>query len=381
MAKVSTHFADVNYKDAQFIIEAMKQVSRLSLQSFNLPWVNIYQGAHAGAFQFGGANNPWTVFRIEVLGHLNWLAEFMAKLFKDGRTFYDTVGFALVAVSAQDVLVHGAKPIAVEDLIATEQYSWGKKNPRRMEDFCRGFTEGLRAFGCVLTGGETSATRYIVRATPPVKEAPLFASVAIGIADPPSRFIKEQSPKDGDLILGARSTGIHYNGPSEPIREIALKKRKAFFDKLSDGTSFGEALFCYPACYLDLVMALQDAAVPINSMLAGSGGGVSKAVFGDQEITCEIARWPRPLPAFEKLLEYFTPYHFLKVFNGGIGWYVFVPKKYAARAIMVSRRTATPLMWLGEVKARKRGVHFRPRRGWWRKVVGPDGIWLDPQEV
>ena len=64
---------------------------------------------------------------------------------------YDTIGIDLVAMCANDVLCHGAKPYAFLDYYAT-----GSLNLEKSKDILSGILEGCRQAGCKLVGGETA---------------------------------------------------------------------------------------------------------------------------------------------------------------------------------------------------------------------------------
>ncbi|MBI3335153.1 MAG: hypothetical protein HY001_01470 [Candidatus Portnoybacteria bacterium] len=350
----------------------MKEMCRKTITFPNKRGIFIPEeciGGHAGAFEYRGHGNPIFLPRIEGLGHLNWLAELMALVAEDGRSYYECIGVATMTAPINDTLSHASLPVIFEDLIECRQYAWGR-NEARLQVLTDSFYRGAEAYGVAITGGETAAQRYQVQAYPPIEDAPLFSGNAIGIVNPPSRYISGKALQEGDVILGARSTGMHINGASAVIRK-ALEKPEILLDPLPNGMTFGEALLVDPACYLDLVEALLNAGVKIHAMLAGSGGGVSKVAYDKRNFLYAIEEWPELLPVFQHMLTIGIPLHdCLKTFNWGIGWFVFLPEREADKAVGVSKSTPTPLTYLGYVTEGMRSVDFRPER-----------IRLDPPEA
>lgn len=124
---------------------------------------------------------------------------------------HDTVGIDLVAMSVNDILTLGAKPLYFLDYFAC-----GRLEEQVYQEVISGICDGCQAAGCALVGGETA-------------EMPSFykdgeydlAGFVTGIVDK-NEIIDGSRIRNGDVLIGLASDGLHSNGYS--------LVRKIFFD-------------------------------------------------------------------------------------------------------------------------------------------------------
>lgn len=126
---------------------------------------------------------------------------------------FDTIGIDLVAMSVNDLIVQGAKPIFFLDYISID-----KLNLPKLKSIIKGIIKGCKISGCDLVGGETAEM-------PGTYEKNKFdiAGFAVGIVDKEQILDKSKIKKD-DLILAIPSSGLHSNGFSL-VRYLIKKKR------------------------------------------------------------------------------------------------------------------------------------------------------------
>ena len=126
---------------------------------------------------------------------------------------YDTIGIDLVAMSVNDLIVQGAKPLFFLDYI-----SINKIDLKKMKSIIRGIIKGCDISQCVLVGGETAEM-------PETYEKDKFdiAGFAVGVIDK-EKLLNKNKIKKGDLILAVPSSGLHSNGFSLVRRILKLKK-------------------------------------------------------------------------------------------------------------------------------------------------------------
>tara|TARA_B100000902_G_scaffold397996_1_gene463395 strand:+ start:2324 stop:3352 length:1029 start_codon:yes stop_codon:yes gene_type:complete len=131
---------------------------------------------------------------------------------------YDTIGIDLVAMSVNDLIVQGAKPLFFLDYI-----SINKINLKKLKDVVRGIIKGCEMSECELVGGETAEM-------PGTYEEGKFdiAGFAVGLLDQKKNLSKGKIKKN-DIILGVPSSGIHSNGYS--LIRYLLKKNKINLNK------------------------------------------------------------------------------------------------------------------------------------------------------
>tara|TARA_A100001011_G_scaffold364989_1_gene416258 strand:- start:1372 stop:2400 length:1029 start_codon:yes stop_codon:yes gene_type:complete len=126
---------------------------------------------------------------------------------------YDTIGIDLVAMSVNDLIVQGAKPLLFLDYI-----SINKIDLRKLKLIIAGIIRGCKQAECELVGGETAEM-------PGTYEKGKFdiAGFAVGIVGQ-NRILKKNKIKPNDIILAIPSSGLHSNGYSL-IRYLINKKK------------------------------------------------------------------------------------------------------------------------------------------------------------
>ena len=149
--------------------------------------------------------NPKIVACTDGVGTKVEIANFLNK--------YDTIGIDLVAMSVNDLIVQGAKPILFLDYISTNKIIL-----KKLKSIIKGIKSGCDIAGCELVGGETAEM-------PGTYEKGKFdiAGFAVGVVDG-RKILGKRKIKNGDLILAVPSSGIHSNGYSL-VRYILDKKK------------------------------------------------------------------------------------------------------------------------------------------------------------
>ena len=131
---------------------------------------------------------------------------------------FDTIGIDLVAMSVNDLIVQGARPLLFLDYI-----SINKINLPKLKSIIKGIVKGCNISGCELVGGETAEM-------PGTYEKNKFdiAGFALGLVDQKNLLNKDKI-KNNDLILAVPSSGLHSNGFS--LVRYIIKKNKINFKK------------------------------------------------------------------------------------------------------------------------------------------------------
>jgi phosphoribosylformylglycinamidine cyclo-ligase len=126
---------------------------------------------------------------------------------------YDTIGIDLVAMSVNDLIVQGAKPLLFLDYI-----SINKIDLKKLKSILKGIVKGCKISNCELVGGETAEM-------PGTYEMGKFdiAGFAVGVVDA-NKILDKKNIKKNDLILAIPSSGVHSNGYS--LVRYILKKNK-----------------------------------------------------------------------------------------------------------------------------------------------------------
>jgi len=126
---------------------------------------------------------------------------------------FDTIGIDLVAMSVNDIIVQGARPLFFLDYI-----SINKINLKKLKLIIKGIVRGCKIAECELVGGETAEM-------PGTYSKGKFdiAGFAIGIVDK-KKILYKTKIKKNDIILAVPSSGLHSNGYSL-VRHVLNKKK------------------------------------------------------------------------------------------------------------------------------------------------------------
>ncbi|HFR3767112.1 TPA: phosphoribosylformylglycinamidine cyclo-ligase [Streptococcus suis] len=224
---------------------------------------------------------------------------------------HDTIGQDCVAMCVNDIIAAGAEPLYFLDYIAT-----GKNEPAKLEQVVAGVAEGCVQAGCGLIGGETAEMPGMYG-----EDDYDLAGFAVGIAEK-SQIIDGSKVKEGDILLGLASSGIHSNGYSLVRRVFADVSGDALLPELN-GRALKDVLLEPTRIYVQQVLPLVKAGL-VNGIAHITGGGFIENVprmFADN-LAAEIEEDKIPvLPIFTALETYGQIKHeeMFEIFNMGIG--------------------------------------------------------------
>jgi phosphoribosylformylglycinamidine cyclo-ligase len=322
--------------------------------------------SHGGVYEYrGSAPHLWCKTQ-EGLGTKNWIAEWMyanAPAGADGtrRTYYDAIAIDTALMAVNDVIAQGAMPVVFTDCVEVGDSAWFE-DKKRSEDFAAGFLKICEEVGMALPAGESATLKYLVKAEPPVAQAPILSGSVTGIIAPRERLVTGRTLAAGDHIIGAASSGIHSNGVSLVIKK-ALELPEQFLTKLPDGKTLGEEALIPTRSYVALIEALLEAGdIDIHALLPGTGDGVGKLAFDHRPFSYRVHSWG----AVPQLFRYFREalgvplQDCLKTFNWGMGYYIFAPAAEADRILAVGAAAGYELMDIGIVEEGERQVIFEP---------------------
>lgn len=262
---------------------------------------------------------------------------------------HDTIGQDCVAMSVNDVLVQGAKPLFFLDYIAT-----GKLEPKLMADIVKGVANACKESGCALLGGETAEMAGFYQ------EGDYdVAGFAVGIVDR-KNLITGETISEGDVILGIPSTGIHSNGYSL-VRKLAkenhwdLKKVYPDFDK-----SLGEVLLTPTRLYPKVVLPLLSH-IDIKGMVHITGGGfyenIPRILPEGTAVVIDGDSWPvLPIFPFLKKEGNIDAYEMYRTFNCGIGMLLILNQEDADKAMDILSEQGEKIYRIGYVTKGKKEV-------------------------
>ena len=255
---------------------------------------------------------------------------------------HDGVGQDLVAMSVNDILVQGARPLFFLDYFAC-----GRLDVAVAERVVAGIARGCELAGCALIGGETAEMPGMY----PDGEYDL-AGFAVGAVEK-SAIIDGSTIGDGDAVLGLASSGPHSNGYSL-IRRI-VESAGADYQGDFQGGTLARALLAPTRIYCKPVLAVLDR-VPIKGMAHITGGGLLENIprvlpDGTQAVVRREA-WTRPA-IFDWLQEHgrVEEQEMHRVFNCGIGMAIIVARQDAQRAVAEFTALGETCWEIGSIRA------------------------------
>lgn len=243
---------------------------------------------------------------------------------------HDTVGIDLVAMCVNDILATGAEPLFFLDYVAV-----GKLDAEAMAKIVGGIGEGCRQSGCALIGGEMAEH-------PGVMDPDDYdlSGFCVGLVDR-LRMLDPESVREGDVLIGLASSGLHSNGYSL-ARKVCIEGRteEELREAREDlgGQSILEALLTPTRIYVKPVRAVMEQ-VPggIRALAHITGGGITenlnRALPAGVNAEVDLGTWPiPPVVRFACEQANLSEAEALKTFNMGLGM-VLIVDPAAAEAI------------------------------------------------
>ena len=263
---------------------------------------------------------------------------------------YDTIGIDLVAMSVNDLIVQGAKPILFLDYI-----SINKINLPKLKAIIKGIIKGCELSDCDLVGGETAEM-------PGTYEEGKFdiAGFAVGIVDQKKRLHKKKI-RNNNLILAVPSSGIHSNGYSLvrnllKKKKINIKKNKFLKDELIRPTKI----------YVKEVLNLIDKKL-LNGCANITGGGLAdniKRVIPDK-LCAEINLDNIKILKIFKWLKRnnISDHEMLRTFNCGVGFCLIIEPKNFKKVLNFFPKKYKPYV-IGKITKRSNKIKLNDKIDW-----------------
>ena len=199
---------------------------------------------------------------------------------------HDTIGHDLVNHCVNDVLVQGATPLFFLDYVA-----FGALDPAVVERVVAGVAAGCRENGCALAGGETAEMPGLY--TPPDYD---LAGFIVGIVEE-ERALGPHLVRDGDVLIGLASSGLHTNGYSLARRIVGERLRLGAHDAFpgANGKTVADVLLAVHRSYLPSLRGVLD---HVHAMAHITGGGLPgnlhRVLPGTMDAVVDTSSWRIP---------------------------------------------------------------------------------------
>ena len=263
---------------------------------------------------------------------------------------YDTIGIDLVAMSVNDLIVQGAKPLLFLDYI-----SINKIDLKKLKSIIKGIVNGCKQSECELVGGETAEM-------PGTYEKGKFdiAGFAVGVVGK-NKILSKNKIKNNDLVLAIPSSGLHSNGYS--LVRYVLNKKKINIKK----NNFLRTELLRPTkIYVKEVLKLIDKNL-INGCANITGGGLAdniKRIIPENLVaeidlkkinTSKIFRWLKKNDISDKEM--------LKTFNCGVGFCLIISPKNLDKVKKYFTKQFKPYV-IGKISKGKNKVKLNGSINW-----------------
>jgi phosphoribosylformylglycinamidine cyclo-ligase len=253
---------------------------------------------------------------------------------------HDTVGHDLVNHCVNDILVQGAEPLFFLDYVA-----FGALVPRVVEAVVAGVAAGCRENGCALMGGETAEMPGLY--TPPDYD---LAGFIVGYVEE-DRVLGAANVREGDVLTGLASSGLHTNGFSL-ARKIVERMGIGYDDPFPGGdASVADTLLAVHRSYLALLKPLLGS---IHAMAHITGGGLpgnlNRVLPPAMDAVVDTLSWETP-NTFQVLAEAggVERAEMFRAFNMGVGMVVMSDTAGAALIRQRAAELSVPAWTMGAV--------------------------------
>jgi len=263
---------------------------------------------------------------------------------------FDTIGIDLVAMSVNDLIVQGARPLIFLDYI-----SINKINLTKLKSIIKGIVKGCNISDCELVGGETAEM-------PGTYEKNKFdiAGFAVGLVEQ-NKLLNKNNIKKNDLILAIPSSGLHSNGFS--LVRYVIKKNKINIKK---NNFLKKELLKPTKIYVKEILNLIQKNL-INGCANITGGGIAdniERVIPDN-LTAEInLNMIKPNKIFKWLKNNnIEDSEMLKTFNCGVGFCLIIKPHNLSKVKKYFSKEFQPYV-IGKITKGKNKVKLNDKIQW-----------------
>ncbi len=334
MAPTSYKDAGVNISAGEELIDRIKPKVR---ETFG-PEVQTDLGLFGGAFKLDASDmeEPVLIASTDGVGTKTKVAEWANK--------HGNIGRDLVNHCVNDIFTCGARPLFFLDYYAT-----AKLDVDVAEAVLTGLASACKDTGIALLGGETAEM-------PSVYHDGVYdlAGTILGVVDK-AKLINGSTIREGDLLVGLPSNGLHTNGYTL-ARKVLIDDGGLNPDDVLEGMDVGvaDALLAPHTCYLNIVRPMIERGATIHGMAHITGGGIEgntkRIIPSGLKARVEWDSWEMP-PLFRHIMEMGeVPVEDMRrAFNLGIGWVLVIPPEKANEIILHAMNVGIKPVRIGSI--------------------------------
>ncbi len=296
MSNISYKDAGVDIDAGNEFVEAIKADVKSTFDANVIGGIGSFAGSYALP---SGYKEPVILSATDGVGTKLKIAIESGKL--------DTIGIDLVAMCVNDLICNFATPMFFLDYYAT-----GKLKVEEATQVVEGISNGCLKAECSLVGGETAEM-------PGMYQNNDFdlAGFAVGIAEK-DEINRVEKIKEGDILIGFPSSGIHSNGYSL-VRKLLFDKLQMRFDEPFGDSTLIDALLTPTRIYVKEFKQFKNI---INGLAHITGGGIIENLprILPENLSAEIELSSIKIPEIFNLIgKYVEKKEMFRTFNMGIG--------------------------------------------------------------
>jgi phosphoribosylformylglycinamidine cyclo-ligase len=256
---------------------------------------------------------------------------------------YDTVGIDCIAMNVNDIICIGATPISFVDYIAAN-----KNDQKIFKKIVEGLVKGAKKAGVPIVGGETAIMPDLFASNGFSFD---LAGMVVGLLSK-KQMVLGKSIKKGDVIIGAKSSGLHSNGYT--LARKALLSKYSLKSKIKGIGVLGNALLTPTEIYVKPVLEIIQKC-NVHGLAHITGGSFTK-LLRLKKIGYDLDSLPKP-PAIMQLIEEqgVKSLEMYKTFNMGVGFCVISPKNEEKKINSIFKKYGINCKRVGQI-VEKKGV-------------------------
>lgn len=260
--------------------------------------------------------------------------------------FYKHLGQDLVAMCINDILCSGAMPLFFLDYIAC-----GKLEPKKIKIIVESISRACRHCNTVLIGGETAEMPDMYE-----HDDIDLAGFVVGIVDKDD-IVAKSRVKEGDIIVGIPSSGIHSNGFSL-VRKI-ISDKNLNLDNIydwSNNKTLGDILLTPTRLYYKIInKILIQKKIKVSAIAHITGGGfyenIVRVIPENLDAVIYEKRWDiLPIFIFLQRQGNIKREEMYRVFNMGIGMVIIVREDDFKGIKKISKETKEKVFKIGKIE-------------------------------
>jgi phosphoribosylformylglycinamidine cyclo-ligase len=254
---------------------------------------------------------------------------------------YDTIGIDCIAMNVNDMICVGAKPLSLVDYIAVQHV-----DASMLDGIGAGLCKGAEIAQISISGGETAQLKDVIKGFD-------LVGMAVGRVSL-EKVIDGGNVREGDVVIGVKSNGVHSNG-------LSLARRAFFednhftvnhkFDGL-EGT-IGEELLRPTDIYVREAMEILEEVRGIKALINITSDGLLNLARVNTKVGFVIDRLIEPHPIFSLIQRYadVPDGEMFEVFNMGIGFCYVVDPAEASLTMSILKKHGRQVQQIGHAVA------------------------------